>query len=238
MRKLTMILGSALLMAALFGACTLPATMPTETEAMAEDTMAEDAMAEDATAEDATAEDTMAEDTMAEDATAEDTMAEDTMAEDATAMPDMDLPAWQTLPLVDVRTGESFTLADYAGKALFVEPMATWCPNCRSQLGTVKTAVANADPEQVAFLALSVEAGLDASTLAAYADQNEFGWRFAVAPPEMLQALAETFGPTVANPPATPHFIVRPDGSYTDLTTGFTASETILADLASAVAGQ
>jgi thiol-disulfide isomerase/thioredoxin len=150
MRKLTIILGSALLMATLFAACTLPATMPAETDTMAEDTMAEDAMEA------------------------------------------MDLPAWQTLPLIDVRTGESFTLADYAGKALFVEPMATWCPNCRSQLGTVKTAVANANPDQAAFLALSVEAGLDASALAAYADQNEFGWRFAVATPEMLQALAET----------------------------------------------
>lgn len=165
-------------------------------------------------------------------------MAKDEMAEKDDSMKAMDLPAWQTLQLTDVRTGESFTLSDYAGKALFVETMATWCPNCRTQLSTVKVAVANADPDQVAFLALSVEAGLDASALAAYADQNEFKWRFAVVTPEMLQALAETFGPTVANPPATPHFIVRPDGSYTELTTGFTPSDTIVANLAAAIAGQ
>ncbi|MBI1299463.1 redoxin domain-containing protein [bacterium] len=296
MRKLTMILGSALLMATLFAACTIPAPMPSDTEVMAEDTMADDKMADDTMAEDKMADDKMADDTMADDKMADDkmaddkmaddtmaddkmaddkmaddkmaddTMADDTMADDKMAddkmaddkmaddkmaddkmaddkmaddkMEAMDLPAWQTLPLIDVRTGETFTLADYAGKALLIEPMATWCPNCRTQLGNVKTAVASANPDQMAFLALSVEAGLDASALAAYADQNEFNWRFAVTTPEMLQALAETFGPTVANPPATPHFIVRPDGSYTELTTGFTSSEAILANLATAVAGQ
>ena len=30
------------------------------------------------------------------------------------------------LPLVDVRSGETFTLAEFAGKTVFVEPMATW----------------------------------------------------------------------------------------------------------------
>ena len=31
-----------------------------------------------------------------------------------------------TLPLVDARSGATFTLAEYAGKTVFVEPMATW----------------------------------------------------------------------------------------------------------------
>lgn len=30
------------------------------------------------------------------------------------------------VPIVDARTGETFTLAEYAGKTIFVEPMATW----------------------------------------------------------------------------------------------------------------
>ena len=239
MRKLTLILGSALLMSALLAACTVPVTMPAATETMpTAEAMAEDSMADDKMADDTMADDKMADDTMADDKMADDKMADDKMADDDTMMDAMDLPAWQTISLIDVRTGESFTLADYAGKAIFVETMATWCPNCRSQLSTVKVAVANADPDQVAFLALSVEAGLDAAALAAYADQNEFSWRFAVVTPEMLQALAETFGPTVANPPATPHFIVRPDGSYTELTTGFSSSDTILANLAAVIAGQ
>ena len=30
------------------------------------------------------------------------------------------------VPVVDARTGVTFTLAEYAGKTVFVEPMATW----------------------------------------------------------------------------------------------------------------
>jgi hypothetical protein len=35
-------------------------------------------------------------------------------------------PAWQSLPLVDARTGNTFTLADFEGRTVFVHPMAKW----------------------------------------------------------------------------------------------------------------
>lgn len=35
-------------------------------------------------------------------------------------------PALLALPLHDVRSGEVFQLQDYAGKTVFIEPMATW----------------------------------------------------------------------------------------------------------------
>lgn len=157
-------------------------------------------------------------------------MAESTPAENAEAMVE-DLPAWQTMALTNARTGESFMLADFAGKHVFVETMATWCPNCRQQLGNVKSAVARADGEKVVFVAISVETDLAAETLAAYADDNGFDWTFAVATPAMVQALAETFGQTIANPPATPHFILLPDGSHGDLVTGFESGDQLLVNL-------
>ena len=40
--------------------------------------------------------------------------------------PDADSPSLLNSPLNDVRTGASFTLADYAGQTVFIEPMATW----------------------------------------------------------------------------------------------------------------
>jgi thiol-disulfide isomerase/thioredoxin len=142
-------------------------------------------------------------------------------------------PAWQTISLTDARTGETFTLADFAGKTVFIETMATWCPNCRQQLANVKSAAERADAEQVVFIAISVETDLSPATLAQYADDNGFGWTFAVATPELVQALGATFGPTIANPPATPHFLIRPDGSHSDLVTGFESGDAILAALAS-----
>nr|MBA3959641.1 hypothetical protein [Chloroflexota bacterium] len=36
------------------------------------------------------------------------------------------VPAWATIPLTDVRTGETFTLADSGDRVVFVEPMAVW----------------------------------------------------------------------------------------------------------------
>jgi membrane protein implicated in regulation of membrane protease activity len=33
---------------------------------------------------------------------------------------------WTRLPLTDARTGQTFTLADFAGKTVFVHPMARW----------------------------------------------------------------------------------------------------------------
>lgn len=44
----------------------------------------------------------------------------------------LDRPAWFSLPLTDARTGETFTLGDFSGQLVFVEPMATWCANCRA----------------------------------------------------------------------------------------------------------
>ena len=168
---------------------------------------------------------------------------EETM-EDAEAMDDemmdeemamSDLPAWMTIELTDVRTGETFTLADFAGKTVFVEPMATWCTNCRRQLGNVAEARTQlADNPDVVFVSISVETTIGNGDLANYTDETGFDWAFAVANPEMLVSLADTFGQTVTNPPSTPHFIIRPDGSTTDLTTGFEGPEELLQSIEAA----
>lgn len=145
-----------------------------------------------------------------------------------------DLPSWQTRSLTNARTGETFALADFAGKTVFVEPMATWCTNCRRQLGNVKDAHAQLSGEDVVFVALSVETTIDDATLANYANEAGFDWLFAVLSPEMLQELAAEFGQTIANPPSTPHFVIRPDGSTTDLVTGIEPADQIIAQIQAA----
>ncbi len=161
---------------------------------------------------------------------------EEAMADDEMAGSDMmtDLPTWQKIALTDVRSGESFTLADFAGKTVFVEPMATWCTNCRRQLTNVSQARAQLNDENVVFIALSVETNISNQDLANYAEQAGFEWAFAVASPELLQELAATFGQSITNPPSTPHFIIRPDGTYTDLVTGIESSEQLINQLQAA----
>jgi len=154
-----------------------------------------------------------------------------TTTTDTTTTVAVDRPAWQTLPLVDARTGETFTFADFDGKTVFVEPMATWCTNCRQQLRNVNSARASFDSEQVVFVALSVEVGLGNDTLSTYSQNNGFDWHFAVVTPELLAVLVATFGRTVSNPPSTPHFIIRPDGTTTSLTTGIHSVDELVAEI-------
>ena len=130
-------------------------------------------------------------------------------------------PAWASLQLVNAHTGESFTLADFAGKTVMVEPMATWCSNCRAQQRNVRSAIEQLEnPDDFVFISLSVENGLPDDVLAGYADQNGFNWLFTVGTNELVTALVNQFGRTVANPPATPHFTIAPDGTVSDLRTG------------------
>lgn len=142
-------------------------------------------------------------------------------------MPPTDTPApvvepgdWQTIAFTDARTGETFTLADFAGKTVFVESMATWCSNCRSQMRNLREAIARLNSDDYVFIGLSVETNISAADLAAYVDRQEFDWTFAVLSPDALTTLSEVFGRSFTNPPATPHFVIKPDGTTDGLVVG------------------
>jgi thiol-disulfide isomerase/thioredoxin len=143
--------------------------------------------------------------------------------------------AWMTTELTAACSGESFALADFAGKTIYIESMATWCPPCRDQLVRVKEAAAQIpedEREEIVFVALSSEVDTPRELLAEYAAANDFPFIFAVMPAEMLQAMADDLGQEIAVPPATPHLIVAPDGTVGALRTGGEAPEDILAGLA------
>lgn len=158
-------------------------------------------------------------------------MTEDMAGEEAMGT---DRPAWQQVALTNARTGETFTLADFEGQTVFVEPMATWCPNCRQQLTNVKAAKQQLAEDDVVFAALNVETNIDDATLASYADGGGFDWLFAVVTPEMLELLVGEFGRAVTTPPATPHFVIRPDGTYTELVTGIDPAGQIISQITAA----
>ena len=114
---------------------------------------------------------------------------------------------------------------------MLVESFATWCSNCRRQLGDTNEAAAQAGDDAV-FVALSVETELDADDMADYAEEQGFDHiRFAVMTPEMLAAIDDAFGTSALNPPATPHVAVAADGSVGEMVTGFESPEAILASL-------
>lgn len=132
----------------------------------------------------------------------------------------VDQPVWFSLPLVDARTGETFTFSDFSGQLVFVEPMATWCTNCRAQMRNLAAARQQLNNPNIVYIGLSVETTLAPGDLAGYADTHGFDWAFAVMTPEIVSALTDTFGRSVTVPPASPHFLIYPDGSLSPLSAG------------------
>jgi thiol-disulfide isomerase/thioredoxin len=143
--------------------------------------------------------------------------AQDDMNHDAMMM--VESHAWGKAELVNARTGETFKIADFAGKTIYVEVFATWCPNCQKQL----TAVHEAQMKfpDVVFIALSVEGDISNEALTMYADDNMFAdIIFAKATPEVLESLVMEFGADITNPPSTPHFFISSTGEASELITG------------------
>lgn len=241
--KLYFLLLLALLLVACGGAAETAVEPSTSQTTTTEDEMADESMDEEMMEDESMDDEMMEDESMDDEAMTEHEEGMDEMEETMDEMEEMaeemdddmamtDAPAWMTIPVTDVRSGETFTLADFAGKTVFVEPMATWCTNCRRQLGNVAEAKAQlGDSEDVVFVSLSVETNIGDGDLANYTEETGFDWAFAVATPEMLVSLVETFGQSITNPPSTPHFIIRPDGSTTELTTGFEGPDEILQNL-------
>lgn len=148
--------------------------------------------------------------------------AQDDMNHDAMMM--MEKHVWATTPLVDAVTGNTFKIADFAGKNIYVETFATWCPNCQKQLTEVQT-VASKMSEDV-FIALSIEgADINNEALKAYAEKNGFTFIVAAATPEVLESLVADFGNGITNPPSTPHFFVNAKGEAGELITGIESAD-------------
>ena len=109
--------------------------------------------------------------------------------------------------LTDVRTGEHFTLAQLAADGpILLEPMAVWCTNCRAQMHEVTRAHQAADFQSVS---LGVDLSETAQDLAAYADREGWGWRFAMASPDLYRHLQQRFGDAATYPPATPLIVIE-----------------------------
>lgn len=153
---------------------------------------------------------------------------EESMEEAAAAM--MERPLWQTLAVTNAATGEPFALGDFRGKTVFVEPIATWCSNCRMQQFEVQQAKAQLG-DDVVFVGLSLETTLPAADLASYAQGNGFDWTYAVLSNELLAGLADEFGRSITSAPSTPHFIIHPNGSFSELSTGIHSAAEIIAQI-------
>ena len=137
--------------------------------------------------------------------------------------------AWQTTPLRDVRSGETFTIDALEGKLVAIEPMAIWCSNCRIQQHEAAAALEATASDDLVYLGLDVDPNEEPDALADYATAEGFSWPFAVSGPDVSRSLAATFGDQVLSPPSTPLILIGPDGNVLDLHFGIRSADELVA---------
>jgi thiol-disulfide isomerase/thioredoxin len=166
------------------------------------------------------------------DSMAPESIAPEGMAGDGRAAHDaLASHSWATATLTDVSTGKTFTIADFAGRTVFVEAMAIWCTNCRAQQGRFRDALAQVDPARVAYVVLTVDPSERADELAAYRADRGFAGTYAVAGRDVSAALKDEFGAVVLSPPSVPLITISPEGEIS-FGTGGESVDAIIAAVA------
>ncbi len=137
-------------------------------------------------------------------------------------------PEWFAYKMVDVRTGESFSMNDFAGKVVLIETMAEWCPTCRHQEDQVKklhTLIGNSS--DLVSISLDVDLNEDAASLRKYADAFGYDWYFAIAPLEVQRALGNLYSAQYLNPPVAPILLIDREGKQYGLPYGVKSAEAL-----------
>jgi peroxiredoxin len=137
-------------------------------------------------------------------------------------------PDWFDMELMDVQTGKTFNMNDYAGKVVLLETMAMWCPNCIVQGNEVRNLhEALGNPDDLISVSLDVDINEDEASLKEYVSNYGFDWHFAVAPIEVARALGNLYTAQYLNPPLAPMMIIDRDGNVHHLEYGMKDAETL-----------
>jgi thiol-disulfide isomerase/thioredoxin len=131
-----------------------------------------------------------------------------------TAAGSMQMADWLGTPLQDAATDAPFEISDYNGKVVLVETMAVWCTNCRAQQEEIQGLESEMmdQTHDLVIVSLDIDPNEDSGTLKKYVQTTGFGWTFAVAPPELIRKIGNTYGDQFLNPPSTPVLIIDREG--------------------------
>jgi len=133
---------------------------------------------------------------------------EEMMADEAIEMPD-----WFNVELTDVKTGETFRIADFQGKVILIETMAVWCPTCTRQAKEIQTVHQMlGERDDFVSVSLDVDPNETEEILKEYAEQTGFDWHYAVSPHKINHDLGNLYSAQYLNPPVSPMLIIDRQG--------------------------
>lgn len=139
--------------------------------------------------------------------------------------PQVDAADWRSVPIEDVRTGETFTIGGH-DVPVVLHTFAVWCGSCRTQQNHLAEFHGSYDGEAVG-IDLNVDSDEDAGRIREHLDEHGHGWHFGVSPPELTRGLVEAFSPKLASGPGSPVVVVCPDGDSTVLDDFSTPAEDV-----------
>jgi thiol-disulfide isomerase/thioredoxin len=131
--------------------------------------------------------------------------------------------AWRTTTLEDVTTGEEFTINEF-DRPVFIHPFGEWCSKCRSQQRDFQD-LHERIGDRIEIVDISIVEGDGADLIRSHAEDNGFGWKFAVSPEDVTASLVDDFGTDVTSPPSSPVILLCPDGSARSIPKGASASD-------------
>lgn len=139
-------------------------------------------------------------------------------------------PAWATVNLTDVRTGETFTIASFE-RPVLVESFAVWCPTCLRQQKEIEKLHKQVG-DSIVSVSVDTDPNEDAAKVRDHIEKHGFDWRFIVAPAAFTQPFIEQFGRDVVNAPLAPVVVVCPDGTAEQLPNGVKPASTLQTEVA------
>jgi len=141
----------------------------------------------------------------------------------------MAMPGFFSVALTDVASGSEFTLADFKGKVILLEPFAQWCPTCLGQQREVaRLHELLGERDDFVSVGLDIDPNEDAAMLREYLKRNNFDWLYAVAPSEVASEIGAVYGSQYLNPPAAPMFVIDRRGDVHPLDFGKKSAEDLL----------
>jgi len=144
--------------------------------------------------------------------------------------PDTQSTDWRDISLKDVRTGRTFTIADFKGKTVILETFAVWCPTCTKQQRDIKQLHSDIGDEFVS-ISLDVDPNESEEKVKEHLKRNGFDWLYAIAPPELTKLLMDEFGTVIVNAPSAPVVLISEDGDARLLGRGVKSAEKLMAEI-------
>ena len=141
---------------------------------------------------------------------------------------DTDSTQWFETELEDIRSGESFQLAEF-DQPVVIHMFAIWCSKCDAQERQIATL--RAENDAFAMVSVNVDPNEDDEAVLEHANSNGYEWNWVTPPTAFTDSLVDEFGTSITHPPSVPKVLLCPDGSFRRLEGGVQSASDVESEL-------